>query len=125
VALSENAIRELRAELKALEAGIGVMQTRADAIRQVLGEGRQPSLLGETMLPPTPKSFKSMVLTVIRENPGIRVSAIRTILSERGWMPAGNTDLGHRVYNEVWRMANKTGEVRKADSGGYVCIESP
>lgn len=124
MALSENAVRELRAELRSIEEEIRALEASADALRQVLGEGQQVSLLGEAMLPARPSSFKAMVVTVIRENPGIRVPAIKAILKERGWMPDGNTDLGHRVYNEVWRMANKTMEVRKTDAGGYVCVET-
>ena len=121
--LSENAVRELRGELKAVEEGIAALQQRADAIRQVLGERRQGDLL-DAGLPARPSSFKAMVLTAIRENPGIRVPAVKAILKERDWIPAGNTDLGHRVYNEIWRMANVTGELRKTDAGGYVCIET-
>jgi hypothetical protein len=114
-------------ELDLIESQRESLALRAQAIRQLLGGDLQPSLLGDQItnggesppaVAPQPPLFKTAVSTVIRERPGIKVPEVTRELRHRKWLPNGRTDLGHRVYNEIWRMLSR-GEVRKTANGGY------
>lgn len=127
---SPAARRELKEELARIEGERVRLGIRANAIRQILeGEEQEqrsllmldeppaPEPLPLVAVPPRPGTFKASVAAVIRERPGIRVPQITGVLRNRGWLPSGTTDLGHRVYNEVWRMLQRN-EVRKDETGG-------
>ena len=66
-------------------------------------------------------TFKSVVRGIIVENPGIKTPQITKVVKERRLEPPGNTDLGHRVYNECWRMIKRK-EIKRSPDGGYVAI---
>jgi hypothetical protein len=124
MAFSESFMRELRQELDRLEGERRDLDTRINTLRRLLSTAEQPSLL-PTVTPAQPRAapetFKECVIAVLREHSGLRTPDITKTLRERGWVPGGGTDLGHRVYNELWRMRNRN-QVRNTHDGGWELV---
>lgn len=51
-----------------------------------------------------PTSLRQKVLEIVRQNPGINTSSITAALRDAHVKIGGKSKLGHRVYNELWRM---------------------
>jgi hypothetical protein len=125
VALSSAVIGELRREIEALEVERASLTARIDAIRRVLGEEPSPaSVSTPTLFSHLPTqggapTVKAVVRQVLQQNPGVKAGDVTRILRERGYHPGGHTRLSHRVYNEIWRMA-QSGEVERTEDGGFI-----
>lgn len=129
--LSQSIVLELRKELARLEGARREIDGNIAAIRQLIGSGVQTDLLGETgtkqdhgpprTLPQAAleaDTFRDIVFSTIEHNPGIKTPEITRLLNAHSLKPQGNTDLGHRVYNECWRMLQQK-RIRKTDNGGW------
>ena len=120
---SDSFLRELKQELQRLELQRVELDDRIGRLRAVLsGAASQLSLLDDHRTKGADDgTFKSLVLGIIRQHPGIHTPQITRMIRDRGLGPGGTTDLGHRVYNEIWRMRRK-GEVDKVNDGGYIAV---
>jgi hypothetical protein len=129
MAFSESFMREARQELSRLERDRKELDIRIGTLKQLLTPSlfdaattaeANPNGSGRTTHAPK-SSFKATVLGVIREHPGIVTPGITKTLKERGVVVGGNTEMGHRVYNEIYRMKNN-GEIAE-HQGGWVAVK--
>ena len=129
MALSQSTTRELTRELVSLEKDRKKLDDKIAAIKHLLGEAAaiQPHLVetrAATRAQTQPDaSLGTTVLQVIRDRPGIKIPDVTKALVHIGFAIGGATPIGHRVYNEVWRLT-KRGEVKKTSDGGYVPVNA-
>ena len=140
--LSASAIAELDNELEDLRRQRTRLNERIQALEKILHIDRTPETADDGMLtvvakivtdpPPSAQlpirdlgmapwgapTVKSVVLGVLKENPGVKAAAITRILRSRNFRTNGPTRLSHRVYNELWRMA-RDGEITKTPDGRF------
>jgi hypothetical protein len=117
MAFSESFVREAMQELERLERERQDIDSRIGALRQLIGSSqKRPTLFEGRLAEGTGKTFKAIVLGIIRENPGITTPLVTKVIKERGLEPGGATDVGHRVYNEIYRMRARN-EVLEHEGG--------
>lgn len=132
--LSESARNELRTELKTLHQVKSAVDDRIKALEAVLtpfdfGQAGLPFLVrfgenGNSDNEPEPlpipgttgeTGLRASVLALLREyKRPMRAPEIAKILVQRGFSSIGKTPLSVRIYNDLWRVAEK-GDVENDD----------
>jgi hypothetical protein len=137
--LSKNTTKELQRELAALKLKRQQLDTKIAAVEAILTPEVVPAVplvvspagIRPTGSPARPQNLpfkgqplRAAIQTVMRQQPGLQPLLVTQALRDGGFDLHGKTDLHTRVYNELWRMANKPPQIlTKDEKGAYWPVE--
>jgi len=130
--LSPSTIDDIKAEiasLRELETKIKARVQALEAILVPLGGSREIAYPATGIVPPLPKGnrfastgLRGAIIATLRERGiGMRAPDIAAILEREGFPNDSSTPLGTRVYNDLWRLAQKGGV--KSEMGVFTLVK--